>query len=76
MPDFDLLNFTLDLNHHVPDFDLLDFISCQHGSLWSLDWAHFFDILLWSIFAGRPPGAQILGFTSFPHAQIEGVSRL
>jgi len=30
----------------------------------------------WSVFAGRPPGAQILGFTSFPHAQIVGVSRL
>ena len=30
----------------------------------------------WSVLAGRSPGAQILGFTSFPHAQIVGVSRL
>ena len=30
----------------------------------------------WSVFPGRPPGAQILGFTSFSHAQIVGVSRL
>ena len=30
----------------------------------------------WSVFAGRPPGAQIPGFTSFPHAQIVGVSCL